>query len=234
MSSTRAVAPPLGFGTAGISLAPGTNSDRIRSQSRFCPAGPEITSYTAAMIASMDFTSSDRAAGGFAFSCEPIVAASSSARTTFMTHLSEARRGRLSRRIEERGFHDLRRHEIPHRFDRRFELQRRAFGEMRGIYRRERNQFLQHGRPARRRRTADLSPVLVNGDGDARRGGSELWRKAHIVVQLLDRRPADLEADDLPWRAAPLLLDERLLADERPFVELHEASETHLERRIFL
>jgi hypothetical protein len=37
--------------------------ERMRFQSRACPAGPEITSYSAAMMASMDPTSSGFAAG---------------------------------------------------------------------------------------------------------------------------------------------------------------------------
>jgi len=37
--------------------APEINSERSRSQSRFLPAGPEITSYVAAIIASIDETS---------------------------------------------------------------------------------------------------------------------------------------------------------------------------------
>ena len=43
--------------------APGTKSDRKRCQSRG-PAGPEITSYAARRIASIDETSDGRAAGG--------------------------------------------------------------------------------------------------------------------------------------------------------------------------
>src|SRR5437762_8786196 len=41
----------------GMRRAPDINSERSRSQSRFLPAGPEITSYVAAMIASIDATS---------------------------------------------------------------------------------------------------------------------------------------------------------------------------------
>ena len=43
-----------------MSRAPSAKSERKRSQSRFCPAGPEITSYTAFTIASGEDTSSGR------------------------------------------------------------------------------------------------------------------------------------------------------------------------------
>src|SRR5580658_3967461 len=56
--------PPVFFATTGIRRAPGTKSERKRSQSRGWPAGPEITSYVAAMIASGDETSAGFAAGG--------------------------------------------------------------------------------------------------------------------------------------------------------------------------
>src|SRR5216117_2794127 len=41
----------------GMRRAPEINSERSRSQSRFLPAVPEITSYVAAIIASIDETS---------------------------------------------------------------------------------------------------------------------------------------------------------------------------------
>src|SRR6266480_5572294 len=41
----------------GITRAPGKNSERSRFQSRFLSPGPEMTSYAAAMIASIDSTS---------------------------------------------------------------------------------------------------------------------------------------------------------------------------------
>src|SRR6266699_504582 len=41
----------------GMRRAPEINSERSRSQLRFLPAGPEITSYVAAIIASSDSTS---------------------------------------------------------------------------------------------------------------------------------------------------------------------------------
>src|SRR6266581_8925226 len=47
----------------GIKRARERNSDRSRCQSRFLPAGPEITSYAAVTIASID-TTSDRLASG--------------------------------------------------------------------------------------------------------------------------------------------------------------------------
>jgi hypothetical protein len=43
--------------------AVGTNNERKRAQSRACPAGPEITSYSAVTIASMLATSAGAAAG---------------------------------------------------------------------------------------------------------------------------------------------------------------------------
>src|SRR5437667_3767145 len=46
--------PLLSGFDVGINRAPGENSERSRSQSRFLPAGPEIPSYTAAIIASID------------------------------------------------------------------------------------------------------------------------------------------------------------------------------------
>ena len=48
---------PVCLFPVGIILASGTNNVRILSQFRFCPAGPLITSYTAATIASGDETS---------------------------------------------------------------------------------------------------------------------------------------------------------------------------------
>src|SRR6266436_1866247 len=49
----------------GIKRAPKRNSDRSRSQSRFLLAGPEITSYAAVTIASIDATSDGLASGMF-------------------------------------------------------------------------------------------------------------------------------------------------------------------------
>ena len=59
-------------------------------------------------------------------------------------------------------------------------------------------------------------------------------REAELVVQHLDGRPTDLEADDLPCRAAALFFSERRTADEWTFVELHEPAEPHFERRVLL
>jgi hypothetical protein len=58
---TRNTALPSGRLPVGMSRAPGANSERKRSQSRFWPAGPEITSYTASMMLSSVVTSPGRA-----------------------------------------------------------------------------------------------------------------------------------------------------------------------------
>src|SRR5690606_7458666 len=58
---------PSGRTPTGISRPVGTNSERIRFQSRAWPTGPEITSYSAAMIASMLATSASAAAGTLKF-----------------------------------------------------------------------------------------------------------------------------------------------------------------------
>ena len=50
----------------GISRAPGAKRERKRFQSRVCPAGPEITSYSDFKIASTDATSAGFAGGGAA------------------------------------------------------------------------------------------------------------------------------------------------------------------------
>src|SRR6187551_4136466 len=54
---TLLVGSPVGRLPVGIILASGTNNVRILSQFLFCLAGPLITSYTAATIASGDETS---------------------------------------------------------------------------------------------------------------------------------------------------------------------------------
>src|SRR6186713_2383364 len=54
---TLLVDSPVGRLPVGIILASGTNNVRILSQFLFCLAGPLITSYTAATIASRDETS---------------------------------------------------------------------------------------------------------------------------------------------------------------------------------
>src|SRR5215207_5974589 len=55
--------PPVARGPVGIRRPWGTKSERIRFQSRGWPAGPEITSYSAATMASIDDTSSGLACG---------------------------------------------------------------------------------------------------------------------------------------------------------------------------
>ena len=86
-------------------------------------------------------------------------------------------------------------------------------GAWRGVRRRDRCQrdhLLQDRRPRGRRRAADLAADLVHGHGDARRGGRHLRRQTDVVVQRFDRGPADVEADNLPGRAAAMFLGERL------------------------
>ena len=56
---------PPGWTPTGIRRAPGRKRERKRSQSRASPAGPEMTSYTAATMASTEETSSG-SAGTFA------------------------------------------------------------------------------------------------------------------------------------------------------------------------
>ena len=60
---TRAITSPVGILPVGIRRAPGTNSERKRSQFRGLFAGPEMTSYTAAIIESMVATSAGFAGG---------------------------------------------------------------------------------------------------------------------------------------------------------------------------
>ena len=60
--STRDPTSPVGRRPVGMSRAPGTNSERKRSQFRG-PGGPEITSYNEATMASMVATSAGFAAG---------------------------------------------------------------------------------------------------------------------------------------------------------------------------
>ena len=55
-------------------------------------------------------------------------------------------------------------------FDGHLDLERRALGVVRRVDRRQRDQLLQHRRPGRRRRRADLAAVAVDRHGDARRG----------------------------------------------------------------
>src|SRR5437762_12293073 len=61
-ASTRGPRSPVCRRPVGIRRAPGTNSERKRSQLR-APGGPEITSYKEAMIASIVATSPGLAAG---------------------------------------------------------------------------------------------------------------------------------------------------------------------------
>src|SRR5688572_17747774 len=63
---TRETTSPVGRRPVGISRAPGTNNERNQSQFLFWPAGPEITSYNAATIASIVATSFGSAAGACA------------------------------------------------------------------------------------------------------------------------------------------------------------------------
>src|SRR5271165_6722654 len=60
---TLALFPPVVHGLVGTRRAPGRNNDRNRPQSRFWPAGPEMTAYTSVMIASSVATSAGFAAG---------------------------------------------------------------------------------------------------------------------------------------------------------------------------
>jgi hypothetical protein len=53
----------------GINRASGANSERIRRQSRFSPALPEMVSYDAEMIASIDSTSAEFAGVSGLFDC---------------------------------------------------------------------------------------------------------------------------------------------------------------------
>ena len=59
---------------------------------------------------------------------------------------------------------------------------------MRRVDRRERDHPLQHRRPRRRRRLADLPAVAVDRHGDARRGGADGRRQAELRRRALRRR----------------------------------------------
>src|SRR5262252_738584 len=124
-SRTRVSAPPSRI-AVGMRRAPGTNRLRIRSQSRFCPAGPEMTSYSAATTASIDRTSSARTAGGLGC-CARTRADTAAARTIAITDLcmaldsSDGRR--LARRVEERSLDDRRGDAVAHGLDRYLEFE---------------------------------------------------------------------------------------------------------------
>ena len=93
--------------------------------------------------------------------------------------------------------------------------QRRARREVRAIDGRERDHLLQHRRPRRRRRPADLAAAAIDRHRDARRGRADRRRQPERLVDALDVGPVDLEPDDLPRAArAACSARERLLADE--------------------
>src|SRR5579871_2812719 len=103
---------------------------------------------------------------------------------------------------------------MPDRFDGDLELDDRAFRKMRPFEDGQRDQLLQHRRPRRRGRLADLASAEVYRDRQTRRRRGDGRWKARRVIQFLDLRPLDFEAGDLPGLASRVLLAKRALPDE--------------------
>ena len=98
----------------------------------------------------------------------------------------------------------------------------------------QREHLFQDRRPGRRRRFPYLSPVAIHGHGDARGGCRHLRRQLELLVQHFHFFPVDLDADDLARGSSRLFFPQGGLPHERPFLDLDEPAQSHLERRILL
>ena len=122
---------------------------------------------------------------------------------------------------------------VAHGFDRHLDLERRAFGVVRRVDRRQRDHLLQHRRPRRRRRLA--RPAGRRGR-PARRRATRSRRPAAAARAARRCVSTSVQSISRPTicRAGPrrVLVAQRLLADEAALVEADQAAEPHLERRV--
>jgi hypothetical protein len=96
---------------------------------------------------------------------------------------------------------------------------------------RERDVFLQHGRPGARRRVADLRAAGLDWQAATHGHGRNLRRKPHLGIESLEPFPVDVEADEFPARSFAVLALERAPADEvAGLVEVDGPAEAHLVR----
>ena len=118
---------------------------------------------------------------------------------------------------------------MPYRFDRDLELQRRA------IARRAAPttvasaiSFFRIGDHVVVVAAADLAAASCSTGTATREAVAAICgAQAEVVVELLDRRPTDFEADDLTRRAATEFVDAARAPDEWTLLELHQPAETH-------
>src|SRR5258708_28707846 len=110
-------------------------------------------------------------------------------------------------------------------------LERRTLCEPRRAKMRERDVLLQQRRPAAARGVADLFAAGIKRHAHPPGGARQAGGETDVGIEPLQRIPVELDAAELPLRAARFLLNERRAADEAFLGEVYGPAEVELEGR---
>jgi len=97
-----------------------------------------------------------------------------------------------------------------------------------GTQMREGDVFLEQRRPAAARGVAGLLVAGIDRHAGAPGARRQARGEADFGVEALERRPIDLDADELPLRPGARLRGERLAADEALLLQVHGPAEIEL------